>query len=141
MCRQNDPVSAYVRTSWTTYGGSRWCVEPGLSGGGAEVGAHSHSALPVRARARKRRGRGWRWGPLPELVVGAPWTGSAVEVSWVSRPSVLPIRMIPAPFVGEAEGQVSVAVPLDDGVRSDYYRPLTRYVLNRACLSRVNGRW
>ncbi|BFO14179.1 hypothetical protein SHKM778_05670 [Streptomyces sp. KM77-8] len=41
----------------------------------------------------------------------------------------------PAPFVGEAEGLVSLVVPLDDGVRSDYYLPLTRYVLNRACLS------
>ena len=41
----------------------------------------------------------------------------------------------PALFVGEAEGRVSVVVPLDDAVRSDYYRPLTRYVLNRACLS------
>ena len=41
----------------------------------------------------------------------------------------------PALFVGEAEGSVAVAVPLDDGVRSDYYLPLTRYVLNRACLS------
>ncbi|WDN55473.1 phosphatase [Streptomyces clavuligerus] len=26
-------------------------------------------------------------------------------------------------------------VPPDDSVRSCYYRPLTRYVLNRACLS------
>ena len=41
----------------------------------------------------------------------------------------------PAPFVGQAEGAVSVVVPVDDGARSDYYLPLTRYVLNRACLS------
>jgi hypothetical protein len=41
----------------------------------------------------------------------------------------------PAVFVGEAEGRVSVAVPLDDAVRPAYYRPLTRYVLNRAGLS------
>ncbi|WP_374705583.1 phosphatase [Streptomyces sp. AJS327] len=26
-------------------------------------------------------------------------------------------------------------VPVDDAARSAYYRPLTRYVLNRACLS------
>jgi hypothetical protein len=26
-------------------------------------------------------------------------------------------------------------VPLDDGVRSLYYRPLTHYVVKRACLS------
>jgi hypothetical protein len=41
----------------------------------------------------------------------------------------------PALFVGQAEGRVSVVVPLDDAVRAAYYRPLTRYVLNRACLS------
>jgi hypothetical protein len=37
--------------------------------------------------------------------------------------------------VGEVEGALAVAVPVDDGVRSAYYRPLTRYVLKRACLS------
>jgi hypothetical protein len=42
----------------------------------------------------------------------------------------------PAPFVGQAEGRVSVVVPLDDAVRAADYRPLARYVLNRACLSR-----
>jgi hypothetical protein len=41
----------------------------------------------------------------------------------------------PAVFVAEAEGRVSVAVPLDDTVRSDYYLPLTRYVLHRAWLA------
>jgi hypothetical protein len=41
----------------------------------------------------------------------------------------------PAVFVAEAEGSVSVAVPVDDAIRSDYYRPLTRYVLKRAWLS------
>jgi hypothetical protein len=72
--------------------------------------------------------------PLPELVVG--------DHGWVCGAGQLGIEAIgladtddPALFVGEAEGQVSVAVPLDDAVRSDYYQPLTRYVLNRACLS------
>jgi hypothetical protein len=75
---------------------------------------------------------GW---PLPELVVG--------DHGWVCGAGQLGFEAIgladtddPALFVGEAEGQVSVAVPLDDGVRPDYYRPLTRYVLNRASLSR-----
>ncbi|MFE1903431.1 phosphatase [Streptomyces gardneri] len=106
--------------------------EPGLSGDGREPGAHSHSALPVRAALESAAEGG---GPLPELVVG--------DHGWVCGAGQLGIEAIgladtddPALFVGEAEGQVSVAVPLDDGVRSDYYRPLTRYVLNRACLSR-----
>lgn len=106
--------------------------EPGLPGTGRETGAHTHSPLPVRAALEGAVLGGW---PLPELVVG--------DHGWVCGAGQLGFEAIgladtddPALFVGEAEGQVSVAVPLDDAVRSDYYRPLTRYVLNRASLSR-----
>ncbi|GAA2424846.1 phosphatase [Streptomyces coeruleofuscus] len=98
---------------------------------GCEPGAHTHSPLPVRtvlAAAAEAD------GPLPELVIG--------DHGWVCGAGQLGFEAIgpadtndPALFVGEAEGSVSVVVPLDDGVRSDYYLPLTRYVLNRACLS------
>ncbi len=74
-------------------------------------------------------------GPLPQLVIG--------DHGWVCGAGQLGFEAIgladtddPAPFVGEAEGRVSVVVPLDDAVRAAYYRPLIRYVLNRACLSR-----
>ncbi|MGP4004590.1 phosphatase [Streptomyces sp. 8N706] len=98
---------------------------------GGETGVHTHSPLPVRtaldAAADARI-------PLPALVIG--------DHGWVCGAGQLGIEAMgladtddPALFVGEAEGRVSVAVPLDDAVRSDYYRPLTRYVLNRACLS------
>lgn len=106
--------------------------EPGLSAAGREPGAHTHSPLPVRAALEGAAAGG---GPLPELVVG--------DHGWLCGAGQLGIESIgladtddPAPFVGEAEGEVSVVVPLDDGVRAEYYRPLTRYVLNRACLSR-----
>lgn len=102
--------------------------EPGTGG----AGVHSHSPLPVRVALRAAVDAG---EPLPDLVVG--------DHGWVCGAGQLGIEAIgladtddPALFVGEAEGQVSVAVPLDDAVRSDFYRPLTRYVLNRACLSR-----
>ncbi|WP_274561234.1 phosphatase [Streptomyces spiramyceticus] len=106
--------------------------EPGARGAASVTGAHSHSPLPVRvALAALREGE----GALPGLVVG--------DHGWVCGAGQLGFEAIgladtddPALFVGEAEGRVSVAVPLDDAVRSDYYRPLTRYVLNRACLSR-----
>ncbi|MET8678174.1 phosphatase [Streptomyces sp. NPDC004647] len=105
--------------------------EPGVRGSGSETGVHSHSPLPVRtALAAAADAR----TPLPSLVVG--------DHGWVCGAGQLGIEAVgladtddPALFVGEAEGRVSVAVPLDDAVRSDYYRPLTRYVLNRACLS------
>ncbi|MFD5181733.1 phosphatase [Streptomyces sp. NPDC058372] len=98
---------------------------------GCEPGAHCHSPLPVRVVLGVAAERG---GPLPGLVVG--------DHGWVCGAGQLGFEAIgpadtddPAPFVGEAEGRVAVAVPLDDGVRSVCYEPLTRYVLNRACLS------
>ncbi|MEV8569725.1 phosphatase [Streptomyces sp. NPDC051322] len=107
--------------------------EPGARAAGSEPGAHTHSPLPVRVALAAAAGDG---GQLPELVVG--------DHGWVCGAGQLGIEAIgladtddPALFVGEAEGRVSVAVPLDDAVRPDHYRPLTRYVLNRAlCPSR-----
>ncbi|MFV0134433.1 phosphatase [Streptomyces sp. HMX87] len=105
--------------------------EPGASRPGCEPGAHTHSPLPVRTVLAAAADAG---GPLPELVIG--------DHGWVCGAGQLGFEAIgladtddPALFVGEAEGSVSVVVPLDDAVRSDYYRPLTRYVLKRACLS------
>jgi hypothetical protein len=106
--------------------------EPGVRVPGGATGAHTHSPLPVRAVLE---GAVESRGALPELVVG--------DHGWVCGAGQLGIEAIglgdtndPALFVGEAEGRVSVAVPLDDAVRSAYYLPLTRYVLNRARLSR-----
>ncbi|MFD7258026.1 phosphatase [Streptomyces sp. NPDC059874] len=105
--------------------------EPGVRSSGSATGAHTHSPLPVRIALGALAEAG---GPLPELVVG--------DHGWVCGAGQLGVEAIgladtddPALFVGEAEGRVSVAVPLDDAVRADYYRPLTRYVLNRASLS------
>ncbi len=99
---------------------------------GGEPGAHTHSALPVRIALAAAADAG---GPLPELVIG--------DHGWVCGAGQLGFEAVgpadvndPAPFVGEAEGVVSVAVPLDDGMPSDDYLPLARYVLNRARLSR-----
>lgn len=105
--------------------------EPGALAAGREPGAHTHSPLPVRTVLAAAAEAG---GTLPELVIG--------DHGWVCGAGQLGFEAIgladtddPALFVGEAEGRVSVVVPLDDAVRSDYYRPITRYVLNRACLS------
>lgn len=104
---------------------------PDAESSGGEPGAHTHSPLPVRTALAAAAESG---GPLPELVIG--------DHGWVCGAGQLGFEAMgpadtddPALFVGEAEGVVSVVVPLDDGVRSDYYLPLTRYVLNRACLS------
>ncbi|MEW1718362.1 phosphatase [Streptomyces sp. NPDC093109] len=105
--------------------------EPGARSAGSDTGAHTHSPLPVRVALDGLAASG---DPLPKLVVG--------DHGWVCGAGQLGIEAIgladtddPALFVGEAEGRVSVAVPLDDAARAAYYRPLARYVLNRACLS------
>lgn len=105
--------------------------EAGGEGGGRGPGAHTHSPLPVRVVLGAAAEAG---GPLPELVVG--------DHGWVCGAGQLGFETIgladaddPAPFVGEAEGLVAVAVPLDDAVRSGGYGPLARYVLDRACPS------
>ncbi|MEU4653296.1 phosphatase [Streptomyces sp. NPDC023723] len=105
--------------------------ERGGESPGCEPGAHTHSPLPVRTALAGAAEAG---GVLPELVIG--------DHGWVCGAGQLGFEAIgladtddPALFVGQAEGCVSVVVPLDDGVRSDYYLPLTRYVLKRACLS------
>ncbi|MDO0926404.1 phosphatase [Streptomyces sp. TG1A-8] len=106
--------------------------EPGAGHPGGGPGVHSHSPLPVRVALDAAAGGG---GPLPGLVVG--------DHGWVCGAGQLGFEAIgladsddPAPFVGQAQGAVSVVVPLDDGVPSVRYLPLTRYVLKRARLSR-----
>ena len=103
----------------------------GARGDGRVSGVHTHSPLPVRVALAAAAAGG---GPLPALVIG--------DHGWVCGAGQLGIEAMgladaddPALFVGEAEGRVSVAVPIDDAVRPDYYHPITRYVLNRACLS------
>ncbi|MEC4020290.1 phosphatase [Streptomyces sp. H27-D2] len=105
--------------------------DPGARSARSAPGVHTHSPLPIRTALGAVADA---LTPLPALVIG--------DHGWVCGAGQLGIEAIgladtddPALFVGEAEGRVSVAVPLDDAVRSDYYRPLTRYVLNRACLS------
>ncbi len=99
---------------------------------GGEPGAHTHSPLPVRTALAAAAEAG---GPLPGLVIGDHgWACGAGQLGFEAI--ALADVNDPAPFVGEAEGSLSVVVPLEDGARSAHYLPLTRYVLNRARLSR-----
>jgi hypothetical protein len=92
---------------------------------------HTHSPQPVRialaALAEHER-------TVPDLVLG--------DHGWACGAGRLGIRSVgfadsndPAVFVGEEEGHVEVAIPLDDGLRPDCYRLLTAYVLQLAGLS------
>ncbi len=106
--------------------------EPGVRGAPGTRGVHTHSPLPVRTALAAAADTA---GPLPALVIG--------DHGWVCGAGQLGFEAIgladtddPALFVGQAEGRVSVVVPLDDAVRAADYRPLARYVINRARLSR-----
>ncbi|MFE0421234.1 phosphatase [Streptomyces sp. NPDC058953] len=121
-----------VRTGTLAYvQGVALVREGGARGASDGTGAHTHSPLPLRLALE---GLATAGGPLPELVVG--------DHGWVCGAGQLGFRAVgladaddPAVFVGEAEGRIAAAVPLDDSVRPDRYRPLMRYVLKRACLS------
>jgi hypothetical protein len=99
-----------------------------LDDGGALV--HTHDAAPMRAMLAELDRRGER---RPDLVIADHgWAGAAGEAG---------IETVgfadsndPALFVGEAEGKIAAAVPLDDNVLPRYYRPLTNYLMD--CVTR-----
>jgi hypothetical protein len=88
---------------------------------------HSHAARPIRATfaALAAAGR-----PLPDLVVADHgWCGGAAQAG--ADAVGFADCNDPALFVGEDEGVVRVAVPLDDGLRPEDYAPVGAYVLAR----------
>jgi hypothetical protein len=92
---------------------------------------HTHSARPVRAVLDALLTAG---APLPDLVVADHgWAGGAAAAG---VPAVgFADSNDPGLFVGEEEGLVAVAVPLDDNVAPHLYEPLTAYLLERAGLA------
>lgn len=93
--------------------------------------AHTHSPLPMRAVLADLAARG---EPPPDLVVADHgWTGAAGQAG-IDAVGFADCND-PALFVGEAEGRVRVAVPLDDNLDPDLYAPLTDYLLDRAGLA------
>jgi hypothetical protein len=100
-----------------------------LDDGGALV--HTHDAAPMRAMLAEldRYGEG-----KPDLVIGDHgWAGAAGEAG-VETVGFADSND-PALFVGEAEGKIAAAVPLDDNVLPRYYRPLTNYLVD--CVTRA----
>ncbi len=91
---------------------------------------HTHSARPIRAMLADLVDSNL---PLPDLVIGDHgWAGGAGQAG-IDAIGFADCND-PALFVGEAEGRVRVAVPLDDNVAPHLYAPLTAYVLKQAGL-------
>jgi len=93
---------------------------------------HTHSPRPMQAILAELADRG---APPPDLVVADHgWAGAAGQAG---VPSVgFADSNDPGLFVGEEEGSVTVAVPLDDNVAPHLYGPMTDYLLDRAGLPR-----
>ena len=71
--------------------------------------------------------------PPPDLVVADHgWAGAAGQAG-VTAVGFADSND-PALFVGEEEGKVAVAVPLDDNVAPHLYAPMTAYLLSAAGL-------
>lgn len=91
---------------------------------------HSHAARPIRAVLAELAARR---EPLPDLVLADHgWCGGAAQAG-VDAIGFADCND-PALFVGEDEGIVQVAVPLDDGLDPERYELLGDYVLARAQL-------
>jgi hypothetical protein len=120
----------------TRYGGTRR-LTVGYRGGDvaaledAEGPVHSHSPRPIRAIFADLAGAG---RSLPDLVVADHgWCGGAAQAG--ADAIGFADCNDPALFVGEREGVVQVAVPLDDGLAPELYDPVAAYVLDRVRLA------
>jgi hypothetical protein len=92
---------------------------------------HTHSPRPMEAILQSLADAG---EPPPDLVVGDHgWVGAAGQAG-VTAVGFADSND-PGLFVGEEEGTVAVAVPLDDNVAPHLYAPLTTYLLAAAGLS------
>jgi Phosphatase len=105
----------------------RWVLGVGLASQGASL-LHTHSPLPMELMTQSLRDAG---EPLPDLVVadhgfaGAAGRAGIVSVGFADSND-------PALFVGEAEGEVAVCVPLDDNVLPQLYDPMIAFLLDVA---------
>ncbi|MFJ9520891.1 phosphatase [Kitasatospora sp. NPDC101801] len=121
-----------------TPAGQRGCVLDAVgpvlvvrSTDGAGELLHTHSPGPVRLALAALTEAGH---PLPDLVLGDHgWLCGAGRLG-IPAGGLADCNDV-APFVGEAEGTVAVAVPVDDGAHPDCYRALSDYVLQRADLA------
>ncbi|MGH8889690.1 MAG: phosphatase [Acidothermaceae bacterium] len=88
---------------------------------------HTHSPVPMQLMLENLAASGQRG---PDLVLADHGFAGAAGRS--GTPTVgFADSNDPALFVGEAEGDVAVCVPLDDNVMPHLYAPLTAYLLAR----------
>ncbi len=90
--------------------------------------AHTHYPHQMKLSLELLRERGLE---LPELVVADHGYAGYAASQGIETIGFADCND-PGLFVSEAEGQLRVAVPLDDNVCPGLYEPMTRYILERA---------
>ncbi len=105
----------------------RFLLDVGVASQGAHL-FHTHSPVPMQLMLKALADAG---EPPPELVIADH--GYAGAAGQAGVPTVgFADSNDPALFVGEAEGDVAVCVPLDDNVRPELYAPMTAYLVAHA---------
>lgn len=94
--------------------------------GGADL-EHTHDPEPMRAMLDALTDGG---SPPPDLVIADHGYAGAAGMAGIETVGFADSND-PALFVGEAEGLISVAVPLDDNVLPHLYAPLTDFLIDR----------
>ena len=89
---------------------------------------HTHSPTPMELMLQALADQG---EAAPDLVMADHGFAGAAGRAGVTCVGFADSND-PALFVGEAEGDVAVCVPLDDNVMPDLYAPLTSFVLDTA---------
>ncbi len=129
-CRILHPGAGWSYEAPTRYGPRRLTLgytEDVAALWDGEEPVHSHSARPIRATFAALAEAG---AALPDLVIADHgWCGGAAQAG--ADAIGFADCNDPALFVGESEGVVQVAVPLDDGLAPELYDPLAAYVLDR----------
>lgn len=136
-CQLLTPAAGWRHPSRTPYGSDGHQLAYVDSGIGVMSGRltlhHTHSPEPMRAILAALAAAG---DPPPDLVVADHgWSGAAGQAG-IDTVGFADCND-PALFVGEAEGKVTVCVPLDDNVAPHLYDPMIRYLLDRAGLSQT----
>lgn len=92
---------------------------------------HSHHPFAMEAALEELTSRGHPW---PHLVIADHGFAGGAGQAGVDTIGFADCND-PALFLGEHEGKLHTAVPLDDGFHTGIYQPLSAYVLHRAGLA------
>jgi hypothetical protein len=103
----------------------RWVCGVGMASDGGGL-SHTHAPEPMAAMLDDLASAGEQ---APDLVVADHGFAGAAAESGVPTVGFADCND-PALFVGEVDGKVAVAVPLDDNVAPHHYGPLTDYLLS-----------